>query len=81
MLNIKRIMECSVSVIVKNDLKNMKWIGDAVQWRDESDSEHIFYKIVEDEMNKPITFFERLLHVRKQYEVYDFENYKCIIKE
>jgi hypothetical protein len=75
------IIDCKVSIIMLNDLKKKKWIGDAVNYRDEEDSEQIFYKIVEDGMNKPLSLFERLFHVRKQYEVYDFKNYKCIIKE
>ena len=78
---INEIKSGTFSVIVANDLKNKRWLGDSCF--DMNDDDHFgkpgFEKAIQI-IQAPKGFISKLLKARKQYEIYDWNTYKCIIK-
>ncbi len=77
---IGRIMTCSIEIIVANDIRRKRWIGDVCYDRDDNEWPDSYYKRTWDKIHKPRSLFEKLFHEKTQYEVYDYENYQCFIK-
>ena len=79
---IKEIQSGNFIVIVANDLKNKRWLGDACF--DPNDDDDIFGRQgLEKAMariNKKKGFLARLFKSRTQYEIYDWNNYQRIVK-
>ena len=78
--NINSVLQCKMSIIVAYDLKKKRWLGDVCYDHEKNKFEESFYKSALEKIHKPKSFVEQLFHDRKQYEIYDFENYQCIIK-
>lgn len=79
---IDEIMSGSISVIVANDLKKKRWIGDACF--DKNDSDDCFgiaglEKTIRS-LQRPKTLLSKLIGSKKQYEIYDWYSYQCIVK-
>lgn len=79
---IKEIQSGNFVVIIANDLKNRRWLGDACfDLNDEDDpfGRQGFEKAMK-RINKPKGVLSRLLKTQKQYEIYDWNTYQCIVK-
>ncbi len=78
---INRVLANSVIVIVANDLKKQKWLGDAIFGKKENDDFGLpdFEKTMK-RINKKKGFFVKLFQSKMQYEIYDWNTYECIVK-
>ncbi len=79
---IKEFQSGNFVVIIANDLKNRRWLGDACfDLNDEDDAfgRQGFEKAMR-RINKPKGLLSRLLKTQKQYEIYDWNTYQCIVK-
>ena len=79
---IKKIQSGNFVVIIANDLKNRRWLGDACfDLNDEDDAfgRQGFEKTMR-RINKPKGLLSRLFRTHKQYEIYDWNTYQCVIK-
>ena len=80
--HINEIKGGTFSVIVANDLKNQRWLGDSCfDLKDEDDllGKPGFEKAIQ-QICAPKSFISKLLKTNKQYEIYDWNTYQCIIK-
>ena len=80
--HINKIKGGAFSVIVANDLKNKKWLADSsFDLKDDDDlfGKHGFEKAIQ-QIHAPKGFISKLLKTNKQYEIYDWNTYQCIIK-
>ena len=80
--HINEIKGGAFSVIVANDLKNQRWLGDSCfDLKDEDDllGKPGFEKAIQ-QIRAPKGFISKLLKTNKQYEIYDWNTYQCIIK-
>ena len=80
--HIKEIQSGSFVVIVANDLKKKSWLGDACfDLNDEDDAfgESGFEKAMK-RIRKPKGLISKLFRTQKQYEIYDWNTYQCIVK-
>ena len=80
--NIRDIMAGNLMVIDMNNMKKQRWIGDCCFDRNDEDEtfgEGAFRNMV-GEIRKPKGWLSRLLRTKKQYEIYDWNSYECIIK-
>ena len=75
---IKEIQSGNFVVIIANDLKNRRWLGDACF--DLNDEDDAFFEKAMRRINKPKGLLSRLLKTQKQYEIYDWNTYQCIVK-
>ncbi len=79
---IKEIQSGNFVVIVANDLKNKRWLGDACF--NPNDDDDIFgqqgFEKTMARINKKKGFLARLFKSRTQYEIYDWNTYQCIVK-
>ena len=69
-------------VIIANDLKKRRWLGDACfDLNDDDDAfgRQGFEKAME-QINKPKGLLARLFRTQTQYEIYDWNTYQCIVK-
>ena len=78
---INSIISNNVVVIVGNDLKNGKWLWDSIFDKNENDGFGLpgFEKAMQ-RIKKPKNFLSKLKRSKKQYEIYDWNTYQCIIK-
>ena len=79
---IKEIQSGNFVVIVVNDLKKKSWLGDACfDLNDDDDAfgRHGFEKALE-QIHKPKGLISRLFRTQKQYDIYDWNTYQCIVK-
>ena len=78
---IKEIQSGNFVVIIANDLKNRRWLGDACFDLNEDDAfgRPGFEKAMR-RINKPKGLLSRLLKTQKQYEIFDWNTYRCIVK-
>ena len=79
--HINEIKDGAFSVIVANDLKNKRWLGDScfnLKDNDDLFGKRGFEKEIQ-RINKPKAFISKLLKTEKQYEIYDWNTYQCII--
>ena len=80
--HINEIKGGAFSVIVANDLKKQRWLGDSCfDLKDEDDllGKPGFEKAIQ-QIRSPRGFISKLLKTNKQYEIYDWNTYQCIIK-
>lgn len=79
---IKEIQSGNFLVIVANDLKNKRWLGDACF--DINDDDELFgqngFERAMKRIRKPKGLISKLLKTQKQYDIYDWNTYQCIIK-
>ena len=80
--NIGRIVDGKMAVIVRNDLKRKRWLGDA--GFDLSDDDNVFgepgFRAAVARIEKPKTLWQKLTGQREQYEIYDWRTYRRVIK-
>lgn len=80
--HITEVMEGNVAVIVANDLKKKSWLSDACF--DLEDDDDVFgvqgFQNAIENIEKPISFWNKIFKSKKQYEIYDWNTYKCIVK-
>lgn len=78
---INSIISNSAIVIAVNDLKHQKWLGDASFSKKEDDDPGLqdFEKTMK-RIHKKKGFFAKLFQSKIQYEIYDWNSYKCIVK-
>ena len=80
--HINKIKGGAFSVIVANDLKNKKWLADScfdLKCDDDLFGKLGFEKSIQ-QIRAPKDFISKLLKTKKQYEIYDWNTYQCIIK-
>lgn len=80
--NIRRIMSGSFKVILANDLKKHRWLGDACfDMNDDDDvfGEQEFEKAI-NRIKKPKSFISKLTKSKVLYEIYDWNTYQRIEK-
>ena len=77
--NINSVLQCNISIIVAYDLRRKRWLGD-ICYDKEVNSGETYYKTALERIHKPKSLVAKLFHDKRQYEIYDFENYQCIIK-
>lgn len=78
---IKKIISNEVIVIVANDLKKGKWIGDQFFDKNEKDGRGLpGFERTMQRLNKEKGFVAKIIGSRTQYEIYDWESYQCMIK-
>ena len=79
---IKEITNGNFTVIIKNDLKNKKWLADACFDLDDDDDafgRQGFEKAIQ-RIRQPKGFISKLLKSKLQYEIYNWNTYDCIVK-
>ena len=76
--NITEIIKGSSIVIIMHDMKHRRWGADARF--DLSDGEEIEFQKTMERIEKPKSLFAKLMKSKKQYEIYDWNTYRCIIK-
>ncbi len=79
---IKDIQSGNFVVVVANDLKKRSWLGDACfDLNDDDDAfgRRGFEKAME-RIHKPKGLISRLFRTQKQYVIYDWNSYQCIVK-
>lgn len=80
--NITEIIKGKLTIIVSNDLDKKRWLGDACFDRDDDDKsfgEPGFQKAMQ-RIKKPKSFLSKLLGTKKQYEIFSWNNYQCIVE-
>ena len=80
--NIQRIMSGSFKVILANDLKKHRWLGDVCfDMNDDDDvfGEQGFEKAI-NRIKKPKSFISKLTKSKMLYEIYDWNTYQRIEK-
>lgn len=69
-------------VIAANDLKNKRWLGDVCF--DMNDDDAVFgapgYRKAMQRIRNPKRLLYKLIRSKKQYEIYDWNSYQCIVK-
>ncbi len=73
----------NIRIVVINDLKHRRWCGDEIfdvqdnqdKWFGNKGFEKTVTKIL-----KPKRFLDKLLKTKYQYEIYDWNSYRCIVK-
>ena len=78
MHNITEIIKGNCIIITMTDMKHRRWCADARF--DLSDGEEIEFQKAMKRIEKPKSFFAKLIKSKKQYEIYDWNTYRCIIK-
>lgn len=73
------ILQCKFTVVTVHDLKRKRWIGD-LSFDSENDYEESYYQREMAKINRPLSFLEKISRCKRQYEIYDFEKYQCVIK-
>lgn len=74
---IRRVMSGKCCFVMVNDLKQKRWRGDCCC--DAEDGEPGIPEILE-RLARPKGFWERLQGTRRQYEVYDWNEYHCVVR-
>ncbi len=77
-----QIITGQIVVIVRNDIEKNKWVGDACFYLSDDDpyfGEPAFFRELE-RIQLPKTFFEEKFQTKKQYEIYSYNSYQCIIR-
>ena len=79
---IGQIVDGKMAVIVSNDLKRKRWLGDARF--DLTDDDNVFgapgFREAVAKIEKPKTLWQKLTGQQKQYEIYDWRTYRRVIK-
>lgn len=78
---INEIKSGSFTVIVANDIKKKRWLGDACFDLNDDDAfgKSRFEKTMK-RIQKPKGFISKLFNTKKQYEIYDWNTYQRIVK-
>ncbi|MBR3738533.1 MAG: hypothetical protein IKN26_07340 [Eubacterium sp.] len=71
-----------IAIIVQNDIKNKKWIGDDCYYLIEDDpvfGEPGFFNAL-SRIQRPQNPFEKMFSNKREYEIYSYSSYQSIIK-
>lgn len=79
MHNIKEIMDGKIHIIEAFDNKKKKWLGDRSYIDDVSLPFNNYEKAIR-RIEERKSFFSRLLHSEREYEIYDWNSYRSVIK-
>lgn len=74
---IRRAMDGKACFVMVNDLKKKRWLGDGCN--DREDGEPGIREILE-KLAKPRGWLARLFGSKRQYEVYDWNEYHCVVR-
>ena len=80
--NIFQIISEQLVIIIKNDLDKKRWVSDACYSLNDEDKtygEPAFLKALE-KIERPKNSIEKKISTKKQYEIYSFNSYQCIIR-
>ena len=80
--NIYQVESESIAIIVTNDLTKKHWIKDDCFYLIEDDpyfGEPAFFRELA-RIQRPKTSFEKKMSTQKQYEVYTYNSYQCIVR-
>ena len=79
---ILEIKQDNLIMIILSDIRKKRWLADACF--DLSDNNDNFgkpgFQKAMKRINRPKSLFSKLLRVKKQYEIYDWNSYQCIVK-
>ena len=79
---IGQIVDGKMTVILSNDLKRRRWLGDACF--DLTDDDNVFgapgFREAMAKIEKPKTFWQKLTGRKRQYDIYDWRTHRQIIK-
>lgn len=76
---VNSITSGNIAIIESNNLKKKSWNGDAsFDLSDEDDL--VGYDKAIRKIKKKKTLFEKLISPKMQFEIFDWENYQCIVK-
>lgn len=79
---ISEIKQGNLLVIVMNDLKKQRWLADSCF--DLSDDDDVFgkpgFQKALQQIKKSKGLLAKLLKSKKQYEIYDWKSYQCIVR-
>ena len=79
--HIKEIQSGNFTVIVANNLKSKSWIGDACfNLNDDDAFGKAGFERAMKRIKKTKGLISKLLKSSKQYEIYDWNSYQCMIK-
>ena len=80
--NILEIMQGCLRIINLTDLTKKRWLADACF--DLNDNDDVFGEVgfqkAMKRIEKPKNFLSKLKRSKKQYEIYDWNTYRCIVK-
>ena len=82
LLIITEIVKGNIGIIDVNDLKKKKWLSDgSFDLSDEDDAfgKHGFEEAIAH-IKSPKGFLDKFFKSKRQYEIYDWNTYQCIIK-
>ena len=77
-----QVISGQIVVIVRNDIDKKRWVGDACFYLSDDDpvvGEPAFFRELE-RLQLPKTFLEEKLTTKKQYEIYSYNSYQCIVR-
>ena len=79
---IGQIVDGKLTVILSNDQKRRRWLGDACF--DLKDDDNVFgapgFREAMEKIEKPKTFWQKLRGQRIQYDIYDWRTHRQIVK-
>jgi hypothetical protein len=80
--NIYQVESNSIAIIVENDLDKKLWVQDDCYYLVEDNQdfgEPAFFRELA-RINRPKTALEKKMSTKKQYEIYTYDSYQCIIR-
>lgn len=78
---INEIKSGSFTVIIANDIKKKRWLGDACfDLSDDDAFDKPGFEKTMKRIQKPKGFASKLIKSKKQFEIYDWNTYQCIVK-
>ena len=79
--NILEIMQGHLRIINLTDLTKKRWLGDACfNLNDDDMFGEVGFQKAMKRIEKPKNFLSKLRRSKKQYEIYDWNTYQCIVK-
>ena len=79
--NILEIKQGNLRIINLTDLTKKRWLADACfDLNDDDASGEVDFQKAMKRIEKPKSFLSKLKKSKKQYEIYDWNTYQCIIK-
>lgn len=77
--NIKEIMDGKIRIIVANDPKKQKWLGD-ISYIDDANLPFGNYEKAIRRIEGKKSLIRRVLRITTEYEIYDWNSYRSVIK-
>lgn len=77
--NIMEIKQGNLIMIVLNDIRKKRWLTDLCFDLSDIDDKSRFQKALQ-RIKRPKGWFSKLMGIKEQYEIYDWNSYQCIVK-